>query len=133
MSFEYTTAQKRALRLLGGPAGHVMLFGGSRSGKTFALVCAILTRAGKAPGSRHAIIRRHFNGVKTSIGADTLPKAVRLRFPTWRLDYNQSDSVFRLANGSEIWLIGLDDAQRADKILGKEFATVYFNECSELD
>ncbi|MEI3004954.1 MAG: hypothetical protein V8T87_10105 [Victivallales bacterium] len=36
-------------------------------------------------------------------------------------------------NGSEIWLIGLDDAERADKVLGKEFCTLYFNECSELD
>ncbi len=133
MEFQYTVAQKKALRLLGGPARNVMLFGGSRSGKTFALVCAILTRAGKAPGSRHAIIRHRFNGVKTSIGQDTLPKALRLRFPTWRAVFNQSDSVFRLPNGSEIWLIGLDDAQRADKILGKEFATIYFNECSELD
>lgn len=131
--FHYTAAQKQALRLLSGAARHTMLFGGSRSGKTFVLCCAILARAGKAPGSRHAIIRRHYNGVKTSIGMDTLPKALRLRFSGWKVSYNQSDSVFRLENGSEIWLIGLDDAQRADKILGKEFATVYFNECSELD
>ena len=131
--FAYTAAQKNALRLLSGPARHTMLFGGSRSGKTFVLCCAILIRAGNAPGSRHAIIRRHFNGVKTSIGMDTLPKALRLRFGGWNVTYNQSDSVFRLANKSEIWLIGLDDAQRADKILGKEFATLYFNECSELD
>lgn len=131
--FQYTAAQKRALRLLSGPARHTMLFGGSRSGKTFVLCCAILIRAGNAPGSRHAIIRRHFNGVKTSIGMDTLPKALHLRCPGWNVTFNQSDSVFRLPNRSEIWLIGLDDAQRADKILGKEFATLYFNECSELD
>ena len=78
--FHYTAAQKQALRLLSGAARHTMLFGGSRSGKTFVLCCAILARAGKAPGSRHAIIRRHYNGVKTSIGMDTLPKALRLRF-----------------------------------------------------
>lgn len=54
--FQYTAAQKSALRLLSGPARHTMLFGGSRSGKTFVLCCAILARAGKAPGSRHAII-----------------------------------------------------------------------------
>ena len=131
--FTYNPGQRLALRLLGGPEQHVMLFGGSRSGKTFALCCAILVRAGKAPGSRHAIIRHHFNAVKTSIGMDTLPNVLRLRFPSWKVDFNQSDSVFRLPNGSEIWLIGLDDAQRAEKILGKEFATVYFNECSQLD
>jgi len=61
--FVYTNAQKKTLRMLGSPARNIMLFGGSRSGKTFALICA-----GKAPGSRHAIIRHRFNGVKTSIG-----------------------------------------------------------------
>lgn len=131
--FSYTQAQKNALQLLAGPARHTMLFGGSRSGKSFVLCCALLIRAGNSPGSRHAIIRRHFNGVRTSIGMDTLPKALHLRFPNWKIVYSHSDGVFRLPNGSEIWLIGLDDDQRADKILGKEFATIYFNECSELD
>ena len=71
---EYTPAQKEALALLSGPAKNVMLFGGSRSGKTFVLCCALAVRALKAPGGRHAIIRRHFNGVKTAVGMDTFPK-----------------------------------------------------------
>ncbi len=135
MEFQFTPAQLNAMRLLAGDARNVMLFGGSRSGKTFSIVSAILTRACRHQGSRHAIIRRHFNGVKNSIGKDTLPKVWRLRFAPYgiKMIYNQSDSFFRLQNGSEIWLIGLDDKDRADKILGKEFATVYFNECSELN
>ncbi|MFA6478350.1 MAG: hypothetical protein WCV67_08535, partial [Victivallaceae bacterium] len=40
----------------------------------------------------------------------------------------QRDGFIRFRNGSEIWFIGLDDKSRADKILGREFATVYFNE-----
>lgn len=131
--FEYTAAQKAAFSLISGSAKHIMLFGGSRSGKTFALCCALAVRALKAPGSRHAVIRRHFNGVKTSIGMDTLPKVMKLRFPGIQYTYNKTENFFTFSNGSEIWLAGLDDAQRADKILGKEFATVYFNECSELD
>ena len=130
---QYTPAQKEALALLSGPAKNVMLFGGSRSGKTFVLCCALAVRALKAPGGRHAIIRRHFNGVKTAVGMDTFPKVMKLRFPQVKFVYNRSENVFTFPNGSEIWLAGLDDAQRADKILGKEFATVYFNECSELD
>lgn len=132
-SFEYTAAQKSAFSLIAGSHKYIMLFGGSRSGKTFALCCALAVRALKAPGSRHAVIRRHFNGVKTSIGMDTLPKVMKLRFPDVKYTYNKSENFFSFSNGSEIWLAGLDDAQRADKILGKEFATVYFNECSELD
>ena len=131
--FTYTEAQKAAFVLLSGDAGNIMLFGGSRSGKTFALCCALAVRALKAPGGRHAVIRRHFNGVKTSIGMDTLPKVMKLRFPGVKYEYNKTENVFTFPNGSEIWLAGLDDAQKADKILGKEFATIYFNECSELD
>ena len=130
---EYTPAQKEALALLSGPAKNVMLFGGSRSGKTFVLCCTLAVRALKAPGGRHAIIRRHFNGVKTAVGMDTFPKVMKLRFPQVKFVHNRTENVFTFPNGSEIWLAGLDDAQRADKILGKEFATVYFNECSELD
>ena len=131
--FEYTAAQKAAFSLISGPAKKIMLFGGSRSGKTFALCCALAVRALKVPGGRHVVIRRHFNGVKTAIGMDTFPKVMKLRFPEVKYVYNKTENFFSFPNGSEIWLAGLDDAQRADKILGKEFATIYFNECSELD
>lgn len=131
--FHYTEAQQQGLELLSSIARYIMFFGGSRSGKTFLLVSAILARARKARASRHVIIRRHFNGVKTAIGMDTLPKVLQLRFPGWRIKENRSDNYWELPNKSQVWLCGLDDAQRAEKILGKEFATIYFNECSELD
>ena len=131
--FAYTPAQLHALRLLSDPlARHVMLFGGSRSGKTFVFCSAIVRRAMKAR-SRHAIIRRYYNGVKAAIGLDTLPRVLQLRYPKLCVHYNRSNNVFILPNGSEIWLVGLDDAKRAEKILGREFATIYFNECSEID
>jgi hypothetical protein len=43
--FSYTKDQIAALRVLSGPARHVMLYGGSRSGKTFVLCSAIIHRA----------------------------------------------------------------------------------------
>ena len=86
--FKWTTDQQQALHLLGGTARHTMLYGGSRSGKTFLLVCAVILRALKAPGSRHVIFRHRFNHLKTSVGFDTMPKAFALRFPgvQWKLD-----------------------------------------------
>ena len=131
--FRYTEMQKRVLAAAGGSARNLMLYGGSRSGKSFALSCALVVRALKSPGSRHAVIRRHFNAVHASIGLDTLPKVLRLRFSGVACVYRRSEGLFRFANGSEIWLIGLDDELRAEKILGQEFSTIYFNECSELD
>ena len=131
-TFEKTTAQRQALELLQGPARHILLFGGSRSGKTFILVYALLIRALKAPGSRHAILRFHGNGARYSVGFDTMPKVISLAFPKLHVEYIKSDNFFRLPNHSEIWLGGLDADERADRILGREFATIYFNECSEI-
>ena len=131
--FHYSPAQRRALEMLGSGAKFCLLYGGSRSGKTFVLCCALIVRALKGPCSRHAVIRRHFNGVRSAVGGDTMPKALRCRFPELKYEYSRSDSIFRFPNGAEIHLVGLDDAQRAEKILGREFATLYFNECSELD
>jgi phage terminase large subunit-like protein len=131
-AFHLTARQLEANKLLASDKRHVMLYGGARSGKTFLLCRAIVIRALKAQGSRHLIARFRFNHVKQSIGFDTLPKVLALCFPdvTYRLD--KSDWVFRFPNGSEIWLGGLDEKERTEKILGQEYATVYLNECSQI-
>lgn len=133
--FKLTAKQVEGNRLLGSPAQHVMLYGGSRSGKTFLTVRAIVMRAIKAPGSRHAIFRFRFNHVVRSVGLDTLPKVMRLCFPGIKYKPDQSEWIFRIFIGdavSEIWLCGLDDKDRTEKVLGQEFATTYFNECSQI-
>ncbi len=76
-----TPKQLEAGKILAGPAPNIMLRGGSRSGKTFVLVRALLIRAMKAPGSRHAIFRLRRNQVRSTIWQDTLPKVLRLCFP----------------------------------------------------
>ncbi len=130
--FKKTTVQEKALRLLTGPSRYVLLFGGSRSGKTFILVYAILVRALRAAGSRHAILRLHGNSVRQSVRLDTLPKVAKLAFPGLKFKESRQDQFVRLPNHSEIWFAGVDGEERVDKILGKEFATIYFNECSEI-
>jgi PBSX family phage terminase large subunit len=40
--------------------------------------------------------------------------------------------MLRLFNGSVIWIGGLGDREQADKILGHEYNTIYFNEISQL-
>lgn len=132
MTFKLTDRQREAQTVLASDAKHLMLFGGSRSGKTFLLVRNVVMRALKAPDSRHAIFRYRFNAVKASIISDTFPKVMRLAFPdvTWKMD--KTDWFATLPNGSQIWFGGLDEAQRAEKILGMEFVTLYFNECSQI-
>jgi predicted phage terminase large subunit-like protein len=110
-----------------------LIVGGSRSGKTFLLTRATVVRATRAPESRHTILRRHYAACKQSIGADTLPKVLKLVAPEDRWQYLKQEGYFQnRRNGSEIWLGGLDDAERVEKILGKEYATIYFNETSQI-
>lgn len=127
-----TPRQREANRLLAGPARNIMLRGGSRSGKTFLLVRAIIQRAINAPASRHAIFRFRFNHAKTSIWADTMPKVLKLCFPTLRHRFDKTDFYLELPNGSQIWIAGLDDKERVEKILGAEYCTLYFNESSQI-
>lgn len=127
-----TDRQQEAQKILAGDATHIMLFGGSRSGKTFLLVRNVCLRAMKAPDSRHAILRFRFNAVKASVVLDTFPKVMKLCFPgvTYRLD--KTDWYAELPNGSQIWFGGLDDKERTEKILGMEFVTIYLNESSQI-
>jgi PBSX family phage terminase large subunit len=119
------------MSLLSSEAKHIMLFGGSRSGKTFSLVRAIVIRALKAK-SRHVILRLNFNHAKTSIWLDTLKKVVDICFPDIPFVWNRTDYYLQCPNGSEVWIGGLDDEKRIEKILGKEYSTIYFNECSQI-
>lgn len=129
---QLTPRQREANRLLAGAARNIMLRGGSRSGKTFILVRALIQRALNAPESRHVIFRFRFNAAKTSVWSDTIPKVLKLCFPALRVTFNKTDFFVSLPNGSQIWIAGLDDAERVEKILGQEFATLYFNESSQI-
>ena len=127
-----TARQIEAQRVMAGPASHVLAYGGSRSGKTRLIVRALVIRALKAPRSRHAILRFRFNHVKASIGQDTLPAVMAQEFPDVPLRLNREDWIGYLPNGSELWLGGLDDKDRTEKILGLEFASVFLNEVSQI-
>jgi len=127
-----TDRQLLAQEVLAGDATHVMLFGGSRSGKTFLLVRNVCMRALKAPKSRHAILRFRFNAIKASVVFDTFPKVMSLAFPGVKYTISKTDWFAEFENGSQVWFGGLDDKERAEKILGMEFATIYLNEASQI-
>lgn len=130
---ELTAKQRDAMDVLASKeATHIMLFGGSRSGKTFLLVRAVIMRALLAPKSRHAILRFRFNHVKASIIHDTFPKVMTLCFPGVSYKLDKTDWFATLPNDSQVWFGGLDDKERTEKILGQEHATIYLNECSQI-
>ncbi len=128
------TAKQASIRdnLIAGPAPNVLLYGGSRSGKTAFFCYAIAVRCLLAAGSRHAILRLHSVDVKQSVGLDTMPKVLAMAWPEMKVQWKEQDGYFKFPNGSEIWLAGLDDKDRVEKVLGKEFATLYLNEASQI-
>jgi phage terminase large subunit-like protein len=127
-----TDRQEFAQAILSGASTYLMLFGGSRSGKTFLHVRNVVMRAVIAPGSRHCILRFRFNHIKSSVVFDTFPKVMKVAFPELSYTLNKTDWFATLPNGSEIWFGGLDDKERTEKILGNEYATIYLNECSQI-
>jgi predicted phage terminase large subunit-like protein len=130
--FALTSKQAEAQEVLNGAATHILIAGGSRSGKTFLIVRKIVQRALKAPGSRHAILRFRLGHVKQSIVMDTFPSVMAKCFPGVAYELNKSDLYVILPGGSEVWFGGLDDKQRVEKILGNEYASIFLNECSQI-
>ena len=131
-TFAPTIKQREAQKLLQSAQRHTLLVGGSRSGKTTLLVHEIVIRALQSDGSRHAILRLRGNAARASIALDTLPKLFRLWFPGRPLKRHRVEGYFSLENQSEIWIGGLDDKERVEKILGKEYVTIFLNECSRI-
>lgn len=132
--FKINVGQKRVIDLIKSPASEIMVASGSRSGKTFIIIWCIVTIALKFPKSRHLIARKHFAHVKGSVWLDTLPKVLEICYPELKdkVKFNNTDFYCVFPNGSEIHLAGLDDKERVDKILGKEYLTIFYNECSEI-
>ena len=75
MTFLLTPRQEEANSLLASKAQNILLYGGSRSGKTLLEVRAIVTRAIKAPRSRHCILRFRLNAVRRAIVLDTIDRS----------------------------------------------------------
>ncbi|HYP57941.1 MAG TPA: phage terminase large subunit [Beijerinckia sp.] len=128
----FSAGQDAARRLLEGSQRYCCLAGGTRSGKTFLIVRAIIMRALMAKASRHAILRFRANAARASIALDTLPNVMRLCFPDIALKQHRQDGFFELPNASRIWVGGLDDKERVEKILGQEYATIFLNEASQI-
>lgn len=131
-AFALTAKQAEQRNAAASAATHVLAYGGSRSGKTFGFCYCVATRAISAPNSRHMIARLHSIDVRQAVMMDTWPAMMRAAYPNVRWDQNKSDQFVTLPNGSEVWFLGLDDKERVEKVLGKEFATIYPNECSQI-
>lgn len=134
-AFALTAKQQEALCLIAnGNAFENMLYGGSRSAKTFLNIYILIVRACKVK-SRHLVVRLHFSLLNQSVIHDTFPKVLGLAFPNLapRVNLRQRPCFAAFPNGSEIWFSGLDDKDRSENVLGNEYSTIFFNEASQIN
>jgi phage terminase large subunit-like protein len=113
-----------------------LLYGGSRSGKTYLAVRSIMLRAVASPGSWHLILRSIHKDCKASIFKKTIPDVIKNEPELFgAFQQNKSDSEWYIDFGnnviSKIICTGLND-DRIESILGNEYATIYFNEASQI-
>lgn len=132
MPFRLTEKQAEANRLLGSAARHIFLIGGARSGKTLLIVRAIIIRALSADSSNHALFRFRGNAARASLSLDTIPKVGHLCFPEIALKEYRQDGFWTTPNDSKLFVDGLEDKERVDKVLGREYASLFLNECSQV-
>jgi hypothetical protein len=101
--------------------------------KTFTIIRAMCMRAFRTPYSRQAAFKLRGNSANATLALDTIPKVLRLCFPGVEVIRKKQDGYFYWPhNKAELWISGLDDAARVDKILGAEYSGLFFNECSQI-
>lgn len=126
-----TQAQKKAIEVIKSHK-QTLLYGGSRSGKTFVYCYCLIYRALTYNKSRHGIFRLTRKDLKESIWLDTFPKVCSLIDERLKPKLNNQELFAQFPNGSEIWFGYMEDTKRTDNILGREFNTTLFNEISEM-
>lgn len=131
MTYTRNPGQVRMRSLLTAGKRFCLVYGGSRSGKTFELTGSLVERALLAPGSRHLIVRHEGAAVRRAIIKGTWPELFKMRWPDVSYDWNEKYGYFTLPNGSEIWASGLNDQKAMERVLGNEYSTIYGNEASE--
>jgi hypothetical protein len=100
-------------------ARRLLIYGGSRSSKTFRSLRKVLKRAVYYPGSRHLIARDTFTALRNAIILDTMPKLLRLYYPQlfehWNNGgMNNSTNIFTLPNGSELHFRAIGNEQEVE-------------------
>ena len=132
MSYERNPGQARLRDLLTSGKRYNLVYGGSRSGKTFELFGTLCERSYLAPNSRHLIVRQEGTAARRAIVNGTAPEVFALRWPQAAPEWKAQDGYYAFPNGAQIWVGGLNDEKALERLLGNEYATIFINEASEV-
>lgn len=128
---EGTDKQKQAWAALIDPAKqYYLMYGSSRSGKSWLACYFIRQRARFYPGSRHIICRFSLaNAVKT-IWLQTMYPLLRFDERLGMCKINETKAMAQYGNGSIVALGGLEPS-RIDSVLAAEYGTIFVTEANE--
>jgi phage terminase large subunit len=130
--FKKTATQIEAInRITKSVATDFMIYGSSRSGKSFIIAYILIVRACKVT-SDHIVVRNTFNSAKITLFQKTFPDVFRIAFPNLPVEYDKTNNVINFPNGSTIRIAGLDDQQKIERLLGLEVSTCWFNEANQI-
>lgn len=133
MSGKLTEKQIEQFKLFNSGKPYVCCWGGARSGKTAGTMLHILGCALAVPGSTYLVCRKHLSDAISKVYEETFKKVAALFFPNLEYKYRgQPYYTIEFPNGSSIVFGGLSDDDRIDKILGREYTKIFFNEASEI-
>ena len=139
MMFGFTVKQMEIYNVLARNSfKHICIYGGGRSGKTTFHIFNLFLRACKVGHSRHLIVRQVKNSIKPSILEGTIQNLIQYDvFKPIRgnkdFKINYQDLTVSFPNGSKIYCHGLNDDSKMEHILGNEYSTIFFNECSSIN
>ena len=130
MKITLTDKQRAGWRMLNGTQHNRILFdGGARSGKTWLKLLHLITVASRAPGTKLLALRKYKAHARSKLWEEAFKPMLR-GVQGWTL--NESTLTAHAANGSMITFDGLDDKERAEQVLGGEYAQAFINEAVQV-
>ena len=133
--FLKTPKQVAAVDLMG-KNKTTLLEGGSRSGKTFIIIRSQCIRRLRYPATDGLSCRLRLAHARSSLWTQTIPAVLKSLGVQDRVEMRKSPDLhiaFPHKDGeSRQFIDGLDDKERVDKILGREYADIFLNESSQI-
>jgi len=132
LNFRLTAKQNEAVEIMVANQT-TLLEGGTRSAKTFLIIRAMLIRALLVANSWHIGLRLRRTHINGSVWQQTLPQVLDKCGWNNLVELNHSDMSCTIKQNKSVLIFdGLDDKERVDKILGKEYSTIFLNEVSQI-
>lgn len=130
--FQPNPKQLYAMQFFVHPLVHRLLMdGGARCGKTLITIRAFVNTCLQFQGCRMLIVRKERKAAAASVWEQTLKPYLNKYVPSHLYSFYESDLECHFSNGSVIYVDGLDDKERVEKIRGREYVWIFVNEATD--